>query len=710
MEEDSKSKTAFSCHLGLFQYRRMPFGLTNAPATFQRLMNQLFSGEEWRFVFVYLDDLLIVSNSLQEHQEHCKKVLTRLQQAGLKLKPSKCSFAQERVEYLGHTLTPEGVTPNKQKIQAVKQFPQPTCCKEIQSFLGLVNFYRRHIPDLAVIGRPLTALTRKDKSSGKNVPFVWDEDCENAFTKIKELLVSAPLLRPPDLSKHFYLWTDASYKGFGAVLEQCGDDGKRYPVAYASRQTNAAEAKYAPTELEVAALVYAVEHFEIYILGNHTTVFTDHQALVSAFLSHMKSQTKGILARWYLRISRFLPTLKIEYKPGATNVVADALSRAPVTSESSGRVLLVEYSQTGIYKEQRKDQDLADLLAYLESKSLPDDSGRAKRVLSQARKGYYVMEGVLYYEGPDVPDRRRLVVPSHLRDKVINEHHDSVFAGHFAVKKTAQRINQYFYWDGLKGQVYKKCESCVTCASTRGQGHRGRPPLVSIPVGGVFECVGMDFIELECSKDGNRYALVLQDYLSKWPEAYAVPDRKAETVAKCLLDLIWKHGVPARIIHDRAAEFLSEVLQETAALMGITQLPTSGGHPQTDGLVERFNKTLKQMLTKLVAKGGRNWDTLLGPVLFAYRSTPHSSTGMSPFYLIYGRNPVLPTSLDFYAPVVKYPVMETEYGKELVEELKRARQLAKKHIQSAQCNQKKFYDRRSKDVKLEVGDRVMLKS
>ena len=162
------------------------------------------------------------------------------------------------------------------------------------------------------------------------------------------------MLRPPDLTKQFYLWTDASSKGFGAVLEQFGDDGKRHPIACASRQTNAAEAKYAPTELEVAALVYAV----------------DHQALVSAFLSHMKSQTKGMLARWYLRISRFLPTLKVEYKPGATNVVADALSRAPISSEPCSNVLLVEYSHSELQSEQKKDRDLADLIVYLEGKNI----------------------------------------------------------------------------------------------------------------------------------------------------------------------------------------------------------------------------------------------------------------------------------------------------------------------------------------------------
>ena len=170
----------------------------------------------------------------------------------------------------------------------------------------------------------------------------------------------------------------------------------------------------------------------------------------------------------------------------------------------------------------------------------------------------------------------------------------------------------------------------MQCASVQGQGRRGKPLLKSIEVGGPFECLGMDFLELDKSREGKRYALVFQDYLIKWPKVYPVKDRRAETVAKCLLDLIWKHGVPNCIIHDRAAEFLSEVLQETAQLMGIEQLPTSGGHPQTDGLVERFNRTLKQMLSKLVGQKGRDWDDLLGPVLLAYRTTPHSVTGELP--------------------------------------------------------------------------------
>ena len=177
----------------------------------------------------------------------------------------------------------------------------------------------------------------------------------------------------------------------------------------------------------------------------------------------------------------------------------------------------------------------------------------------------------------------------------------------------------------MSSMVFKKCESCLTCATTQGQERRRNPELHSIPVGEPFACIGMDFKEMDESYDKNRFALVFQDYLSKWPEVYAVADRTAQTVAKCLADMIYRHGVPSTIIHDRAPEFLSDVLQDTAFILGIKQLPTSPSHPQCDGLVERFNRTLKLMLSKLVENKGHDWDRLLGPVLFSYRTTPHSS-------------------------------------------------------------------------------------
>ena len=192
----------------------------------------------------------------------------------------------------------------------------------------MANFYQRHVQGMASICRPLTELTRTDKERKKPVSVIWTEKCQKAFEEVKRSLVSALLLHPPDWKKEFFLWIDASLVGFGAVLEQEVQKGVRVPIAHASRATNAAEKKYGVTELEVAALVYSLEHFEVYLLGNSVTVFMDHKALVQSYIPYLKSQPNGILARWYLRSSRFLPTLKMEYKPGSANVVADALTTA----------------------------------------------------------------------------------------------------------------------------------------------------------------------------------------------------------------------------------------------------------------------------------------------------------------------------------------------------------------------------------------------
>ena len=283
MKEEDKEKTAFMCHHGLYQYRRMPFRLTNAPATFQRLIDTVFSNKEWPFVFTHLDDILIASNSVEEHKEHVSKVLKKLADTGLQLTPEKCCFAKTEIEYLGHTLTPEGVRPNNAKVKAIIEFPQPKDVSSLKRFLGVLNFYRKHINDFAAVAMPLTALTCKDKTPGTTVNFQWSAKCDKAFSTLKQKLSTAPSLQPPDMTKPFYVWSDASILGFGAVLEQLDDQGQRHPIAYASWQTSETEKKYAPTELEVAALVFAVESFEVYLLGNPCTVYTDYQALVSAF-------------------------------------------------------------------------------------------------------------------------------------------------------------------------------------------------------------------------------------------------------------------------------------------------------------------------------------------------------------------------------------------------------------------------------------------
>ena len=273
----SQEKTAFIAPQGLYEFRVMPFGLMNAPATFQRMMQKVLMGlnppDGPDFVSVYVDDVLVFSDTLGEHLQHLRLVIDKLQGAGLKLKPSKCSFVQDRVEYLGHVITSQGLSPNPARIDAVRLLPVPTNIKKLRQFLGLASYYRRFIPAFAKVAAPLHALTRK------SVPFEWTTNCQAAFEQLQQRLVEAQVLAYPDFTKDFVLETDASIVGLGAVLSQTQDDSKNHPVAFASRALSPAERNYAVTELETLAVVWAVSHFRYYLYGHNVTIFTDHSAV-----------------------------------------------------------------------------------------------------------------------------------------------------------------------------------------------------------------------------------------------------------------------------------------------------------------------------------------------------------------------------------------------------------------------------------------------
>ena len=309
MEENAMPKTAFTCHLGLYQYRRMPFGLTNAPATFQRLMGKLFGGREWEYVYVYLDDILIASQLVQEHLDHLQKVAQRLRDVGLHLRPEKCVYATQQVEFLGYTLTAEGVRPNQKNVETVVDFPKLKSSKDVRRFLGMANFYRRHIQGMGAMCRPLTELTKKEKGSGNPVPFVWTEECQKAFEEVKRSLSSAPLLQPPDWEKEFFLWTDASLLGFGAVLEQETTEGKQAPIAYASRATTAAEKKYGMTELGSCSTSVCSRAFRSLPFGQQCDGIYRSQGSSAIIHSVFEKSAKGVINPLVFETRSFSPTL-----------------------------------------------------------------------------------------------------------------------------------------------------------------------------------------------------------------------------------------------------------------------------------------------------------------------------------------------------------------------------------------------------------------
>ena len=402
MEPESREKTAFTTPHGLYEFLVMPFGLTNAPAVFQRLMHCVISGlnppDGKDFVTVYLDDILVFSSSLSDHLDHLQKVLNRLKSVNLKLKPSKCQFMREEVEYLGHVVTRSGLRPNARLTEVILNFQRPDDIGAVRRFLGLASYYRRFIPGFAKIANPLHGLTTN------NALFDWTPKCETAFTTLKSKLVTPPVLAYPSFEKDFTLETDASILGLGAVLAQLQEDSKSHPIAYASRALNKSEKNYCVTELETLAVVWAITHFRVHLYGNIVKVLTDHSAVKSILET---PNPMGKHARWWTKVfGSGVKTVSIVYRAGRENAVADALSRSrhdpPPTvgiAEGEAQVASVDTAVADIGSllhaepatgdssnfsaKQRKDPDLKVIIEFLEEDKLPEDSVSARKLAAQ---------------------------------------------------------------------------------------------------------------------------------------------------------------------------------------------------------------------------------------------------------------------------------------------------------------------------------------
>ena len=715
MSPDDIEKTAFTTHSGLFEFTVMPFGLCNVPATFQRLMETVLEGLTRKQCFVYLDDILVISSTWEEHLQNLHLVFERLHEAGLRLKPRKCAFALREVTYLGHVISEAGISVDPSKVEKIWSYPTPTNLKSLRQFLGIASYYRRFTPQFSKVAEPLYALTRK------NTPFVWSSSCEEAFVRLKELLTSPPVLAFPNFEQPFILETDASGLGLGAVLCQEQDDGTIRPIAYASRTLQKHERNYGISELEALAVVWATKHFHVYLYGHKCKVLTDHSALKSLLNTPHPS---GKLARWGLALQEL--DLTIEYRPGKQNSAADALSRIPLDTDTNSVIETVS-QETALkpreaivatlqsvpsrqeeecewHKLQAVDGEFTDLITFMKTGNLPTTDFEARRALLISDR-YTVLDDPLYYTQPD--GRLQLAVPRDQRQKIIEEAHGGVMAGHLREMKTYSQLQKHYWWPNMRADIRKWCLSCLVCASHR-VGRAQKPPLSPIPVAGPFDCIGVDIIQFPCSYDGNKYALVFMDYLTKWPEVFAIADQKAETVAQALVEVVSRHGVPAKLLSDRGANFLSDLLHELYLLLGIKKVNTSAYHPQTDGLVERFNRTLTDMLAKTVDHCGRDWDRRIPYVLYAYRTSMQESTQESPFYLLYGRDARLPTEAALATPRTCYQMDIDDFKTDLVCNLSDAWSLAQQNICKAQKKQKQQYDRKCKPSKYRVGDRVFV--
>ena len=333
--EEDQPKTAFRCHLGLFQCKRMPFGLCNAPAVFQRTMDKILSGLIGRFVCVYLDDIIVFSDNIEEHEYHLQCVFDRIREAGLKLKPTKCAFGLREVKVLGYIMNSQGTSPDPDKIQAIQAMAPPTTVKAVRAYLGTCGYYRSCLPNYAHISEPLIALTRK------HVRFHWTKSCQTAFEKLKQLLVSSHVMTAPDPRKPYRLYTDASDYAIGGILVQLSDDGVEKVVQYISHILSPTQRKWPIIEKEAFAVVYCVTKLRPYLYGASFLCLTDHKPLRCLFTKDLDNTR---IQRWQILLTEY--NAKIQYREGKNNIRADMLSRLRNENDDCGKCVDVAVIDT----------------------------------------------------------------------------------------------------------------------------------------------------------------------------------------------------------------------------------------------------------------------------------------------------------------------------------------------------------------------------
>ncbi|KAF8751565.1 hypothetical protein RHS01_08145 [Rhizoctonia solani] len=588
-------------------------------------------GDEWKTAFrtkygdlidvtvvIYLDDILIFSEKPEDHPTHVREVLSRLMKNQLFCKLSKCHFHVTTVDYLGIVISPTGFSMDQKKIKAVTTWPTPKTVKQVQAFLGFVNYLRRFIPNFSLIACPLHNLTKKESL------WSWGVTEEAAFQELKALVTKSPVLIHSNPKLPYYLETDASGVAMGAILSQQGEDNRLHPVAYMSKSFSGAKANYDTHNKELLAIIKALEEWRIFLEATDRPiqVFTDHRNLEYWMQARTFNRRH---ARWRIFLSNF--NFEIHYCPGKQSGKPDALSRRSdyVDTPPEPEVMLPLETQgrsiTGTHHP-----------------ILTEDADNAPPSIWKAYRDYNWEEDLLWYQG-------KLVVPDSetLKEQLLKEFHNSPLAGHPGQQRTLELLSCNYWWPGMKSSSKEWVECCPTCQANR-QAHAPVIALKPLEVPPYpFHTISYDFIMGFPKSNGHNAILVVIDSFSKF--GHFIPTTKKVT-SKGLADLfishVWKlHGLPVKTISDRGTTFTGKFLRALYQRLGVKPAFSSAYHPELDGQTERVNQFIEFYLRSYVAANHLDWATWLPLAEYAYNNAKHSATGKTPFELVYGRNPIM---------------------------------------------------------------------
>ncbi|KAL4100717.1 hypothetical protein QTP88_020751 [Uroleucon formosanum] len=659
---DDKEKTAFSTDKGHFEFNRI-----------------------YR-AFVYLENIIVISSTLQEHINQLREVFARLKKFNLQLQPPKCEFLRREVNYLGHVITEDGVKPDRAKVECISNYPVPRNTKEVKAFLGLIGYYRKFIKDFSKKSKPLTNLLKQRQE------FIWTDLCQDAFMFFRRILTEEPLLQHPDFTNPFNVTTDASNMAIGAVLSQ-GKIGSDLPISYASRTLNKAEKNYNTIEKELLAIRLQLEEFEyevVYKPGTqntnadalsriNVTNITQEQENSNAYQTYLEEKAKRIISnKNIIEIAgnifeapekcvlghctsqdfQMNQGIALEFRrkfghiENLRNQKKSLTEIASIVSEGRTIVYLIikeQYWQSVTYN------NVFHTLINL--KNVCSSEGITNLALSEMsydleQLQWHEIRTMLRYIFKDSQVKILIFIDDEYSNaeklRIIEEFHNSPMGGHQGVSRTIKRVKQHYTWKGLKKNVQAYIASCSSCQKNKSNNTTTHQPMViTTTASKPFERIYLDIVgPLTVSEKQNSYILTIQDNLTKFSSTFPLHSHDAQNVAKALVEgFICQHGIPETILTDCGTEFLSKLFKECCKLLEIEKLNTTPYHPQTNGSLERSHRTLAEYLQHYVDKDHKNWDNYIPYAMFVYNTTVHSTTKYQLYELVYGFPAVVPHNL-----------------------------------------------------------------
>ena len=670
IEPKSRKVTAFATPNGLYQFRRMPFGLSVSPAVYSRFIAVALNKLGTKSINTYLDDVLIFSNSLHQHVDRLRDTFEAHREAGVKLKPSKTLLFRERVEYLGHMLSQEGISMVDSYVDRIMEWPIPANIKELNTLLGFFSYYRAFIPGFA-------GLTAAMCSQRREKVLDWTPEMTSNFDKLKAEFRKYPVRAAPrfDSEEPFQLTTDYSSTAIGAVLSQV-QDGQERLIAADGRKTTTPEKNYPSWKGELSAIIRGVRKFTPILSFKKFIINTDSKALVQ--LKSLK-QCTGMLARWTEELAGF--DFEVKHRPGKENTNADALSRSEhmpaATAEEEeehnsyigqlGQPGNTRYSQelerANILKEQAADPLLVEVRKWVVSGQPPDKlvvrgmSNPGQQYVRNFETLTLAPDGLLIMKvDTDFGTHTRILVPEKLKEPVFQMSHEHLSAGHFGTHATIARMRRNWWYPGLATGVATRVGVCHQCLAKimkeKVKSGIHIPQMNGYPMQSLYiDLVG----PLPESIPGNRYILSVEDGFSRFIQLYPLPSKHAAGVAKVLVNEVIKlFGCPMRIHSDNGKEFCAEVIEEMYKRLEIHHTRTPVYNPSSNP-VERFHRTLNQMLRVLTARDDKEWEGHLSAITLAYNTKVNAVTGVTPSLAFLGREAKLPVDLVLHTPDPLFP-------------------------------------------------------